>query len=768
MDTGNTLKLTCHMCGNVGFVDGSDGYYYCKNCGSQAEDIIETGVADEDFMAAGAGTGTALYQTSHTRHVSKSQSASQIVPLSQQSSFWTPLFQEPTTPKDKYDHRNTNTVKKEDNYMGDGVGPTEPEDFGLGSGRGESQAGYEDYHFEVRVKYVMGVQLMIQLQCEALVEKFKVCPLICGVAGSIWLRFVASTGVLNEGWADKAINESESQKQVEPEDFEPRSKYSQEPHNLHGERAVMIWFRSLKQKIPLSSSLAICFLACHVVRESVLPTDIVKWSIEGKLPYFAAIVEIEKRFGQPSTACNISTSLMFRPSKAVPVQKLESWAAFIAESIGLHLPPVNFYAIASRYLKDISLPIARILPHALKIHEWSMPPDLWLSSNELRLPTRVCVMSILIVAIRILYNINGFGAWENSLSKLNTFSSTSTKGGRLDPECSSTKRDDVVKLSCSSSYTNDDLGAKSTKNSSHMKESELDVEELLYHLEARYKDIDDTYEYSKDLPSYLQYCKDVVFAGQEPPHDDHEETRMIEQFWNFYHNKKEHEPAKESGVRYGDASKQKRSRDVGSIYSDLKENKKIRDGGQSGGRLSMYDGFFRGDDCQDKGLNDDDSFESSQGDPKSEANDEASTETLIDKAVRRLKSDMEENRFCYIPPRVQQKRLDYLHYVRKRDDGVLTYVAHADYYILLRACARVAKVDARTMHIAVLSFERRLAWLENRIDHCLHFSPPTFACKFCSNVPEHEHEHEHVADDHMFDVSEPDTNDPIRLSNLNI
>lgn len=45
-------------------------------------------------------------------------------------------------------------------------------------------------------------------------------------------------------------------------------------------------------------------------------------------------------------------------------------------------------------------------------------------------------------------------------------------------------------------------------------------------------------EYSKDLPTYLKYCKDVVFAGLEPPHDDPEEAIMIEKFWKFYQNEK--------------------------------------------------------------------------------------------------------------------------------------------------------------------------------------------------------------------------------------
>lgn len=114
-----------------------------------------------------------------------------------------------------------------------------------------------------------------------------------------------------------------------------------------------------------------------------------------------------------------------------------------------------------------------------------------------------------------------------------------------------------------------------------------------------------------------------------------------------------------------------------------------------------------------------------------------SSETKKDNAIMRMKSNMEENRFCYIPPRVNVKRLDYLHYVRKKDDGAYTYAAHADYYILLRSCARVAQVDIRVMHAGVLSFEKRLGWLEKRIDHCLNLGPPNAdSCEFCrEDVP---------------------------------
>lgn len=253
----------------------------------------------------------------------------------------------------------------------------------------------------------------------------------------------------------------------------------------------MIWFRALRKKIPLSYTLGVSFLVCHLAREAVLTTDIVKWSVEGKLPYFAAFVEIEKHIGQPPSACPISTSVMFRPNESVTAQKLESISASIADSVGLALPPVNFYAIASRYLRELSLPLEKIRPHACRIYEWSMPPDLWLSTNELRLPTRVCVMSILIVAIRILYNLNGFGVWEKSLS---THQTCSTSSGTEESEL---KQDPDVKKDpgkdSGSPQSVDAIGTNPDRDTSHAQKTELDAAELLCNLEARYNGINENY-----------------------------------------------------------------------------------------------------------------------------------------------------------------------------------------------------------------------------------------------------------------------------------
>ncbi|XP_058746390.1 TATA box-binding protein-associated factor RNA polymerase I subunit B-like [Vicia villosa] len=104
--------------------------------------------------------------------------------------------------------------------------------------------------------------------------------------------------------------------------------------------------------------------------------------------------------------------------------------------------------------------------------------------------------------------------------------------------------------------------------------------------------------------------------------------------------------------------------------------------------------------------------------------------------IKQLKIDMEENRFCYMPPNVKPKKLDYVHYVRKKDKGALSYVAHADYYILLRAFARVAyDNDIRILHIGVLSLERRLAWLEKKIGQCLLLKPPNISCQYYTLRP---------------------------------
>ncbi|KAJ0680286.1 putative RNA polymerase I transcription initiation factor TAF1B/Rrn7 [Helianthus annuus] len=423
-------------------------------------------------------------------------------------------------------------------------------------------------------------------------------------------------------------------------------------------------------------------------------------------PYFAAFVEIDKKIGSPTKACPLSSSRMFRPTQAISMQKLESLAASIAQEIGLELPPVNFYAIASRYLKQLSLLVNIILPHACRIYEWSMPPELWLSANEFRLPTCAFILSILIVSIRILYNIHGFGKWEMSLS-------CAVK--RKDGKKSQVNNDD--EHSSSQSDVDDSAAESYSKRS---EQSNFDATQILVLLHSKYNELFDTsgtmlkvpfkcytfiektmiwsstclsidmcgVDHGKDLKEYLKYCKDVVFAGVELSYEDQEEDKIIEDLWKCYENKKDHKPSELCSL--SPSSLHKRPRDHSQSQKNKTKTKK----------------------------------------PKDEITPD-SKDSHKDREIRRMKSNMEENKFCYIPPRKRVKRHDYLHYTRKKGDGAYVYAAHADYYILLRSCARVAQLDIRSMHAAVLSFERRLVWLEKNIQHSLKQLPCNEDCQLC-------------------------------------
>ncbi|KAI3915684.1 hypothetical protein MKX01_015509 [Papaver californicum] len=473
----------------------------------------------------------------------------------------------------------------------------------------------EDYALELRTTYVMGIQLMIEYQCKALVEEFGVSPLICGLTGVLLIRFVVASKVFEVTWASQIVEDLEMH-------IEAMSK--KEPHNLSGKRLLIVWLRSLRKTIPLSFSLSICYLACHITREPILPTDIVKWALDRKLAFLNAFVRIGEVFGNPSAKCPLSTDLMFRPFKV----------DILLKCIGLELPPVNFNALARRYLKQLQLPLENILLKASLIHVWSMPPDLWLSSSGDRIPSRVCVMSIIMVAIRSLYSINGYGKWEKKYCSTYISPRKRKRKPKVDSE---TKK-------------------KAVPGSSYFLKCPSDTAELLGSLEVTYEKIRKTQETSVSLSSYLKLCKDVEI--------------LIDNLWKFYEEQE-----------------------------DFKQHEKAS---------TKYSSLF------DKGC----TSNSTTGQPIP-TQDDVSVGSVKNRSLNRLISNMKENGFYYIPPRVRLMSVNYLNYVTKNKEGTRIFAAHADYYILLRVCALVAEVDVQYMHKAILKFKKRLAWLEKNIDQSL-------------------------------------------------
>ncbi|XP_010514064.1 PREDICTED: TATA box-binding protein-associated factor RNA polymerase I subunit B-like [Camelina sativa] len=679
--------IICKECDNEAFDEGEDGFFYCQRCGVMVDDMIQTGVDDGDLIGEGGDTQGAMYNNLHRRIIphlitpSQPRYTQETMLYSQFRSHLESLSQVPKSGIEKKDLFRE--VKREpESYPED-----EPGDFGA------EPLSYEDYYDEARDRYVKAFLMMVTSQCDALVDKFNVTPLIIGLVGPICLRYVALSGVYDDDWADNAIRDSERQSEDggELKDAKRPKTYRAEPRNLDGKRAVTIWVGMLKKTLPLSRSLAISFLACHKAGATVLPTDIVRWAREGKLPYLSYFLEIREKMGERSAACPVKTSIMARPFQILSAQMLESRAALIADFIGLPLPPVNFFGIASNYLKRLSIPEDKILDVVRLIQNWSMPPELYLSKNELKLPTRVCVMSILIVAIRMLYNINGFGVWERSLGLVNA------------------SEEDLVSEEFDSSVHDEEevseTNLAAAESSDVTKATKFDTEELLKNLEAKYYEVaaSETLESERDLLSYLSIGKNEFFAGLEEdlPNDTY---RTVDNLWNSYPNDEELD-------RFRTPSKRGRDRE-----DDLSLNQLSIDGSspsRSNESVSM------------------DIDLSSEQQVSSSPENHHQEETLKERAMKRLTTDMGENLFCYIPPRVKIKRLDYLQYVRKKEDGALIYAAHADYYILLRACAKVVEVDVRNMHRGVLNFERRLAWIEKRIDQVLYLTPPFMTCDNC-------------------------------------
>jgi len=189
---GDVLTFTCQSCNYEGEALESEGFYYCNGCGEKNLDVVDTGADEEDAI------GTGIYLASHQRRTTDAvyvRPISQCNPSSQANLLRNLGLQDDSQVKVKAE--NVDQSQRD---------LSNPADFG-----GSTAVSIEQYYKEIRLRYIMGLQMMIEIQCEALVKEFKVTPLICGLVGPIWLRFVSKTGVFDDDWADKAIHESEMQ-----------------------------------------------------------------------------------------------------------------------------------------------------------------------------------------------------------------------------------------------------------------------------------------------------------------------------------------------------------------------------------------------------------------------------------------------------------------------------------------------------------------------------------------------------------------------------
>lgn len=187
----------------------------------------------------------------------------------------------------------------------------------------------------------------------------------------------------------------------------------EEPRTSFNVKATDVWLRALKIRVPVRITLAILYLACYVAREPILPTDITDWAYEGSLPYLAAFTELKNPLVRDgvvvvdSIQFPLDVKTMFQPKNVTGARNIEYLAGHIAQRIGLQMASVNFHGILCRFVSQLGLSVTRFALYGDRLYQWYAPPGLWLSAREDALPTRVYVMAMLVVILKIFYKLDG-------------------------------------------------------------------------------------------------------------------------------------------------------------------------------------------------------------------------------------------------------------------------------------------------------------------------------------------------------------------------
>lgn len=188
------VNMYCSNCDeNVAFENGDDGFFYCHMCGSQSQDMVDTtGLGDHLFLSG-------IYNRAHMWSQPKIKTEPRLTQTQIQAQT---QFFPPTITKQEEEEEEQKPFSFEDDS-------SVPLDFGNPWMNQGPPLDDETMVKSLRLRYVQGVQVMIQLQCQVLVERFGVSPAICGLSGALWLRYISVSRVFDKDWAKDTILDSE-------------------------------------------------------------------------------------------------------------------------------------------------------------------------------------------------------------------------------------------------------------------------------------------------------------------------------------------------------------------------------------------------------------------------------------------------------------------------------------------------------------------------------------------------------------------------------
>ncbi|KAK9845891.1 hypothetical protein WJX81_005317 [Elliptochloris bilobata] len=209
---------------------------------------------------------------------------------------------------------------------------------------------------------------MLQAQLSVLRSKYAVGAAVTSAARCIWLGYVADSGVLSADFP-RAVEALTHSGEPDP----PPANVLGQAVPRQGMPLLKALGLSLHKALPLTSLLAMCFLACWHCRETVMPTDLLRWAASGELCYLnmAEVVRpVREAAGEP-----VLPESIVKPQGVPGLHAVMADAAHQAKALGLTLPGINAVALLRRFIMELSMPQA-LLPVAadlFRVHVAGMP-----------------------------------------------------------------------------------------------------------------------------------------------------------------------------------------------------------------------------------------------------------------------------------------------------------------------------------------------------------------------------------------------------------
>eukprot|EP00884_Botryococcus_braunii_P015287 jgi/Botrbrau1/2441/Bobra.0395s0062.1 len=283
------------------------------------------------------------------------------------------------------------------------------------SGYRKITGSWENDESKAVVVEKLPIKEMVELYVDCLQTLLKVqlCALeqLCGMHGDldviakqVWLALLGSANLLDEedlrkleqtldqvgqgGWADGGLAQEEDTG-IAP--------------SLKLRNKLVVFGDTLNAVFPKESLLSVLFLTCWLARKAIFASDIIRWVVNGQLPF----MNIAPYLGHLSGPSSMHLHKILNRSRGLPSPiRLTVIAANHAQALGLVLPPVNAAACLQRFTTELNLPteLHQSALEIFEIHRMGSPVTYLFPHHQVN--PHAEVMASLIVTIKMIYSLD--------------------------------------------------------------------------------------------------------------------------------------------------------------------------------------------------------------------------------------------------------------------------------------------------------------------------------------------------------------------------